>query len=482
MPHMRASGRATSILIATTALGLGAPGFTEEREPFGTDDPDPMSEIEAAVGRIRTSYEQLRLRMDERERELRRARVAYQASELRRRELDSRVQELEAEQITLQTRIRRLETDLEDARRRAEQAATEVRELDDRIQAVVRDLRRVTQERDELATALQRERLRADEADSERLHLRAALRDLERRLRSAADTDLSALESPMAKVEPPADGVPPSESRGVDNTASAPLTLTPRPAPEPPAHVVVSVPLSPGAETHAGTDRTPALPIPTPVLSTADVPHALSTTSSVEWVPTKVFEETNVTHLISSAGAARDDGRLAEARTLYERALRLRPDDTAIMTSLTEILLVTGDLPAADRYARQWLATAPEQPDRLLLAGRIASRLGRTNEALRLLRQARELAPLRADVARELGSVLHDVSQYDEAAAAFLAATALEPSDGLSWFNAAVCLLKASSPNRRRAAECYRRALELGEPNDERIEQRLRESDVVPQK
>ncbi len=458
-----------------------------EKEPSASDatsalpDGDPMAEIESAVARIRTSYEQLRLRMDEKDRQLRRARAAQQAAETRRRELETRVQDLESENLALQTRVGRLETDLDDARRRAERTAAELRELDDRLQAAHRDLRRLTQERDELVASLQRERSRADEADTERLRLRAAVRDLERRLRSATEPESPTTELDETPVDRMPESRPPPEPDGSVTSAPAPITVVPRPVPELPAATVAAVPVPPEPAALAAAGGASPPPVPTPILSsTAAPPPAAVAASPMTLVPADEVDEAELTRLLVLAAAAREEGRWADARALYAQALNLRPGDAVAATGLAETLLEAGELTAADRLARDLLAAAPDHPDRLLLAGRIAARLGRADEALRQLRQARERAPLRADIARELGAAFHDAGRFDEAAVTFIAAAGLDPDDGLSWFNAAVCLLKTTPPNRRRAADCYRRAIELGEPNDERIEQRLREPDTAP--
>ncbi|MCX7818849.1 MAG: tetratricopeptide repeat protein [Kiritimatiellae bacterium] len=493
MPHTSASGRiAAFTAVLWLARGVAAdPDTTPPRDPAPTAT-DPMAEIESAVARIRASYEQLRLRMDEQDRELRRARAARQAAEARHRELEGRVRELEAENISLQARISRLQTDLEEAHRRAELATTEARGLDERLQTVQRDLRRLTQERDELAASLQRERARADEAESDRLRLRAVVRDLERRVRSATEPDAPPPEAaePAQEVTMPPPAPPPTAEPAVEATTTT-LTVAPRPVPEPPASIVATtssgtalLPMPP-----AGWTNPP--PVPVPVLSatggatavavlTTAAPPSEAAPVPMRLVPVEEVDESRLTQLLLQAATAREERRWEEARTLYEEALRLRPGDPSAATGLAETLLALGDLAAAERQAQQLLAAAPDHPDRLLLAGTVAARRSRHDEAVRYLRRARELAPLRADIARELGSALHDAGRYDEAAATFIAAAGLEPDDSLSWFNAAVCLLKTDPPKRQRAAECYRRAIELGEPKDERIEQRLREPDVAP--
>jgi len=242
---------------------------------------------------------------------------------------------------------------------------------------------------------------------------------------------------------------------------------------------MVAAELPPPPTATNAPERSPP-PVPTPILSMTGAPPEAALPPATVLGPTNLLDEAEFTRLLARAALARGEGRWSEARALYEEALRARPGDPVAATALAEVLLESNDLPAADRIAQELLAAAPDHPDRLLLAGRVAGRMGRTEDALRWLRQARDRAPLRAEIARELGAALHDARRFDEAAATFIAAAALEPDDGLSWFNAAVCLLKTSPPKRERAAECYRRAIELGEPKDERIEQRLRETDSIP--
>jgi tetratricopeptide (TPR) repeat protein len=140
---------------------------------------------------------------------------------------------------------------------------------------------------------------------------------------------------------------------------------------------------------------------------------------------------------------------------------------------LTEVLMQTGETREAFERARALLAADPASVRRLFLAGRAAARDGRSDEALDLLERAMAAAPGNPDVKRELAAVLFDLHRHREAADMFVAVTRMDPNDGESWFNACAALLMSDPPPRRQALEYYEKALSLGEPRDERIEQRL---------
>jgi tetratricopeptide (TPR) repeat protein len=148
------------------------------------------------------------------------------------------------------------------------------------------------------------------------------------------------------------------------------------------------------------------------------------------------------------------------------------PDDPVACVGLVEVELELGDTEGAWRRALALLEKSPDQPQRLLLAGRVALRAGRKAEARQFLERARELQPDKVTVLRELARLNFETLRYREAAELFERVGAADPQDGVSWFNAAVSWLKQDPPNIERAARCYRKAVELGEPRDERLEQR----------
>lgn len=100
--------------------------------------------------------------------------------------------------------------------------------------------------------------------------------------------------------------------------------------------------------------------------------------------------------------------------------------------------LESGRLDAASRLVGHVLATMPEQPDGLHLAGVIALRRGRTDEAACLLHRAVAGGGHRAVLWRSLSEVHRLRADCDAALSAARRAVALDPADPLNLFTLAM--------------------------------------------
>jgi len=453
----------------------GAPGSEAESATNVVDrDEAFLREVEAAVQKIRESYDQLRLRHEEISRRLRRSETARQAAERRQRELESKIASLTEDNTQLQLRLTRLTADLDDLRVRYEETLRLVDRLEERVATMDRQTRQLTREKEGLEAALQRERARADAAVEERTRLQATLEELRTRIATTSGAVTSATVS--------------ATEGSSDATAVARVRLETSPSPES-SVAERGVPLAgppqatvPSAGTAAHTNvienafshsiEPPTMRIveappsaPEPVLERLWASAAAST-------GTVASGESTIEQLLAEAARAGSEERWARARELYLEVLRQVPDDPVACVGLVEVELELGDTEGAWRRALALLEKSPDQPQRLLLAGRVALRAGRKAEARQFLERARELQPDKVTVLRELARLNFETLRYREAAELFERVGAADPQDGVSWFNAAVSWLKQDPPNIERAARCYRKAVELGEPRDERLEQR----------
>ncbi|MDR1934202.1 MAG: tetratricopeptide repeat protein [Candidatus Accumulibacter sp.] len=84
--------------------------------------------------------------------------------------------------------------------------------------------------------------------------------------------------------------------------------------------------------------------------------------------------------------------RLPEARRLIEKALSLSPDDAAILDSMGWVLFRQGDLPAALSYLERSYDKR-EDPEIAAHLGEVLWRLGRQEDARRLLQEAQKKFP-----------------------------------------------------------------------------------------
>src|SRR5438132_3482047 len=97
--------------------------------------------------------------------------------------------------------------------------------------------------------------------------------------------------------------------------------------------------------------------------------------------------------LVQSALAEKTAGHLPRAQRLFEQAIRIDPDSSALHFFLAEVLYNRGLADDAIRSVRRSLELNPENPDALYLLGFVLGDLGRNDEAADANRRALALNP-----------------------------------------------------------------------------------------
>ena len=144
------------------------------------------------------------------------------------------------------------------------------------------------------------------------------------------------------------------------------------------------------------------------------------------------------------------------------------PAPTAAQPDLRELLLHgverhrAGDLREAERAYRGVLEALPEQVDALHFLGVLAHQCDHSDAGLALIRRSIELDPTLADRHNNLGNVLVDREEWEEATAAYRRCLAIDPRNADAWSNLGVALRAQKQPDE--AAEAYRKAIEI-DPN-----------------
>lgn len=125
---------------------------------------------------------------------------------------------------------------------------------------------------------------------------------------------------------------------------------------------------------------------------------------------------------------------------------------------------LAGRLPAATTLYQQVLALQPACPDALCNLGQILGQIGQPDEALRLLQKAVDLAPRHAPALLNLGATL--LRQGDAAAALPLLDRALaeDPGSFMAWNNRGLALQKLD--RRPEAAQSFGQALQIRPTHD----------------
>src|SRR5260370_13286327 len=110
-------------------------------------------------------------------------------------------------------------------------------------------------------------------------------------------------------------------------------------------------------------------------------------------------------HIIRSANAARDAQEYNRAALLYERALRLAPDNAAIHIQCGHMFKEAGQLASAEPHYLRAKQLKPDDPDLALQLGHFYKVAGRPKEAEGSYKRAIELDPAWVEPAIELAEL-----------------------------------------------------------------------------
>src|SRR5437660_4851817 len=91
----------------------------------------------------------------------------------------------------------------------------------------------------------------------------------------------------------------------------------------------------------------------------------------------------NSKHIVREANAARDAKEYRRAAVLYEKALRLVPDNAAIHIQCGHMFKEAGELASAEPHYLQAKQLTPDDPDLALQLGHFYKAAGRPKEAER---------------------------------------------------------------------------------------------------
>jgi tetratricopeptide (TPR) repeat protein len=124
--------------------------------------------------------------------------------------------------------------------------------------------------------------------------------------------------------------------------------------------------------------------------------------------------------LANLALCLKNQGKMAEARALYEEALTAAPGHMHTLLGLARLEEADRNLPAALSLVEQAEAAGPHNPNVPLLRAVVLGRMGQTSEALRVLeRSTEDTARFTAVEILEKGRLLDRMGRYENAFAAF---------------------------------------------------------------
>jgi predicted TPR repeat methyltransferase len=151
--------------------------------------------------------------------------------------------------------------------------------------------------------------------------------------------------------------------------------------------------------------------------------------------------------------------QLRAAAEVYQRVLRVVPDQPDALHFLGVICHQIGRSDEAIRMIRRSLEVQPDHADARNNLGNVLKESGRLAEAEAVYREAIALRPDHAGAYSNLGVVLKDLERHDEAVAAFERALAIDPTYGDAQHNLGTVLMAMS--RHEEGLTAYRRAIEL---------------------
>ncbi|MCS7091233.1 MAG: tetratricopeptide repeat protein [Verrucomicrobiota bacterium] len=196
------------------------------------------------------------------------------------------------------------------------------------------------------------------------------------------------------------------------------------------------------------------------------------------WAEVRQRLESELTALDRRIRGDAADAARAQARQVYETALKRRPDDPALHENYAEFLEAVGDLETALVHRRRVCELLPHHYFSYYCLGTLLKEMRRVEEARQALETAARLKPDLAEVQLELGAILAAQQQWEPARQALARARRLDPThprtalllgavlnqlgqteQALAAFREAVQLDPASSQAQLRLGECL---LKLG--------------------
>jgi Tfp pilus assembly protein PilF len=165
--------------------------------------------------------------------------------------------------------------------------------------------------------------------------------------------------------------------------------------------------------------------------------------------------------------------RLPEALDAFARAVRLDPKYIHALVNLGDVALQTGELEMASGALGEALRLAPDEAKAHRLLGATFERTGDADAALREYREAVRLQPDSAAAWSSLAVLCQNRGDLLEARQAFEAATRADPGNFATWRNLGVHHARAGRP--ADAAAAFQRALAL-RPGDADVHRRLGEA------
>jgi Flp pilus assembly protein TadD len=275
------------------------------------------------------------------------------------------------------------------------------------------------------------------------------------------------------------------------NTLVAVKTDSTTPATESPAPGTTTEPPNPAAEK---PDATP----PVEPLKT-DNPPAIAKTKPGDDLPVKEAEPTEtkqpdsgstppVASNSSSSGAklpaevkplaeqakqAFEREKFPDSEKLYDKALQIAPNNVYLLSNRAVVQYRMGKFKQAEETFKKALSIAPEDAFCWSTIGIVYYQEEKFDEAVNALTKSLAINPKNPTAHNYLGITAAQKGWLEAAQKELESAVQLDPKYGDAWYNLAITLATKVPPDKVEAKKAYDKALELGIPKDQTMEDLL---------
>lgn len=140
-----------------------------------------------------------------------------------------------------------------------------------------------------------------------------------------------------------------------------------------------------------------------------------------------------IEEILAAARVYMDQDQPGSAEVILAEAVRTFPASQSLRLLLGECLLQQERLPEAYEAYTQGIFIGPDHPEYRFVAGTLASRIGRDEDAITHYRRAQSLDPSNPKHPLYLAQVQRRVGQTDEARANLIIATRLDENLAVAW-------------------------------------------------
>lgn len=265
------------------------------------------------------------------------------------------------------------------------------------------------------------------------------------------------------------DSAPPAgEAPGTTSEPPVPVPSGTEPpvAPKPPEPAKTD---SPPAPTKAKPgDDLPVKEAPVPDDKSAE-PAAKPLVSSVSGAKLPA----SVKPIADQAKKAFDGEKFAEAERLYDKTLQIAPNNVYLLSNRAVVQYRMGKFKQSEETFKKALAIAPEDAFCWSTIGIVYYQEEKFDDAVNALTKSLAINPRNPTAHNYLGITAAQKGWQEAAQKELESAVQLDPKYGDAWYNLAITLATKTPPDKVEAKKAYDKALELGIPKDQSMEDLL---------